>query len=251
MRVEHNAEETNAEDDEAQGIGDIHLATEAWPRCPALFFVHDARAATDEPLVAPSIVGYVAVDHLCARRLEGLPPERCHVVYNAVDLSRFLETRRRPRARPRRALLYMGHAPQHRFVRVLERACEQRRLKLERMMLARHEHPEPEKRLGRFDVCFARGRSAMEAMAAGLGVICCGYEGLGPFVTRQNFDAARRYNFGRGLLTEPHSVEAVHARLDTWRPDEVAAVTARLRSRCSLSDLVDTLEALYERARRE
>ena len=224
------------------------LAIEAWPRSPALFFVHDARAPADEPLVAPSIVHHLAIDHLCARRLTGLPPERCHVVYNAVDTTRFVVTRRRPRRRPRRALLFMGHAPDYGFVRVVKRACRDRRLSLERMMLAGREQQEPEKHLGRFDLCFARGRSAMEAMASGLGVICCGSEGLGPLVTPENFEEARRYNFGRGLLSEPHTIEGVHARLDGWRRDEVAAVTERLRSECSLPGLVETLEALYEQA---
>jgi len=62
----------------------------------------------------------------------------------------------------------MGHAPSYGFVDVLEQACEDRGIALDRMTLAENEDPEPEKRLRRYDVCFARGRSAMEAIASGL-----------------------------------------------------------------------------------
>ena len=91
----------------------------------------------------------------------------------------------------------------------------------------------------------------MEAIASGLGVICCGMEGLGPFVTPETYEQARRYNFGRGLLQEPHTVDGVLARLGAWQRDAVRAVTDRLRAECALPDLVDELETLYSRVRRE
>ncbi len=221
------------------------MAIDAWPETPALFFVHDALAPTDEPLVAPSIVHWIAVDHLCLKRLSHLPRERCSVIYNAVNLERFVVTRKRPRKRPRRALLFMGHAPAYDFVEVLERACAGRRIRLQRLTLAEHEVDAPEAHLGRYDLCFARGRSAMEAMASGLGVICCGSEGLGPLVTAAGFDEARRFNFGRALLTDAHTVEGVGERLARWQRDDVAAVTERVRQACALAQLVESLEALY------
>ena len=70
-----------------------------------------------------------------------------------------------------------------------------------------------------------------------------------PFVTPDTYEEARRYNFGRGLLTHPHTVDAVCARLDAWQRDAVQAVSERLRRECSLTDLVGTLERLYARVR--
>ena len=45
--------------------------------------------------------------------------------------------------------------------------------------------PEPETILGQYDVVFAKGRCAWEAMACGVAVVVCDTWGIGPLVTRQ------------------------------------------------------------------
>lgn len=221
------------------------LALERWPSVPTLFFVHDAWADTDAPLVHDAVAAYVAVDDLCAVRLTDVHARRTHVIPNAVDLDRFRVARRRPRRRPRRALLFMGHAPDMGFVPALEEACGRHRIRLSRLALGEAPDDAPETKLGAYDLCFARGRSALEAMASGLGVICVGYEGLGPLVTPAVFDAARRLNFGRGLLEHVVTPDAVSARIAAWDRSAVAAVTARVRGTCGLPHFVDRLLALY------
>ncbi len=55
---------------------------------------------------------------------------------------------------------------------------------------------DPERILPRYDLVFAKGRCALEAMAAGCAVIVCDAVGLGEMVTHGSVEEMRRWNFG-------------------------------------------------------
>ena len=59
----------------------------------------------------------------------------------------------------------------------------------------------PELLLSQFDLVFAVGRSAIEAMASGCAVIVADRYGLGGLVTEMNFSAYRDANFAYGITT--------------------------------------------------
>jgi hypothetical protein len=93
----------------------------------------------------------------------------------------------------------------------------------------RNSQSQPEELLGRYDVVFAKGRSALEAAAVGAAVVLCDALGLGPMVNSREFDAQRSLNCGARLLRDPVSVEGVVARLERYDPGDAAEVTRRLR----------------------
>jgi hypothetical protein len=102
--------------------------------------------------------------------------------------------------------------------------------------------------LPRYDLVFAKARSAHEALAVGAAVIACDERGLGPVVTAANYDRLRRLNFGFRCLDAPVSVDGVLAAIDRYDPVDAAAVTQRVRDEAGLEHALDDIEAVYGHA---
>ena len=49
----------------------------------------------------------------------------------------------------------------------------------------------PELLLPKYEIVFAKGKAAMEAMAVGTAVILCDFSGVGPMVSSTRFDVPR------------------------------------------------------------
>jgi hypothetical protein len=98
----------------------------------------------------------------------------------------------------------------------------------------------------RYDLVFARGRSAMEAMAAGAAVVLCDQEGLGPVVDGGNVERLLGVNFGLAALCEPATAERVGERIEGYDPAGAAAAGDWIRSRCGLESALDRLMTVYE-----
>ena len=225
------------------------IAVLTFPTAPALSFCHGWIPWEEQPLLFPSVLGYVAVDHVCRDRLifeHGIPPEQIRVLLNFVDTERF-----RPRpdlpAAPRRALAF-GHLFRHdSSFATLRTACSEAGIELD---VAGFETGQvlrsPEMELGRYDLVFAKARAALEAMAVGTAVILCGPRGLGPMVTPEEWDRLRVLNFGVRTLTLPLDVANVLSQIRRYNPAGVAAISSRVRSEANLSDAVDRLIDLYQ-----
>src|SRR5690606_5501544 len=106
----------------------------------------------------------------------------------------------------------------------------------------------PEEVLGKYDVVFAKGRAALEALACGCSVVVCDERGLGPMVNTENFEETRAENFGFPLMTELNEPAKILDRLKTYDAVDSAAVTAKVRETCGLQHTADALEALYVEA---
>lgn len=232
--------------------GQHHLeAMEAmlrFPSVPALFVCHGWLPWPEAPPRFPSLLRYVAVDHLRRDRLvleHGIPESRVTILHNFVDLDRF-----RPRPplppRPRRALLLSNQASAETFVPAVERACAASGLEL---TVAGHaagrSMPSPEESLGSFDLVFARGRTALEAMAVGAAVILCDVEGGGPLVRSSNFDSLRDLNFGLGTLRPPVTEERLRAEIERYDPEDAERVRDRVRREAGRREAVERLAGLY------
>lgn len=232
--------------------GQHHLeAMEAmlrFPGVPALFVCHGWLPWVEAPPRFPSLLRYVAVDFLRRDRLvleHGIPEDRVRIVHNFVDLDRF-----RPRPplpqRPRRALLLSNQASVLTFVPAVTRACVASGLELTVAGHAAGRPTErPEELLGSFDLVFARGRTAMEAMAVGAAVILCDVEGDGPLVDPDNFASLRDLNFGMGTLRPPVSEERLRAEIRRYDPEKAAEVRDRVRREAGRREAVEHLVALY------
>lgn len=232
--------------------GQHHLeAMEAmlrFPSVPALFVCHGWLPWPEAPPRFPSLLCYVAVDRLRRDRLvleHGISEDRVTILHNFVDLDRF-----RPRPplpqRPRRALLLSNQASVETFVPAVERACAAAGLEL---TVAGHAAGQsvqsPEDLIASFDLVFARGRTALEAMAVGAAVILCDLEGCGPLVGTANFDALRDLNFGLGTLRPPVQEERLRTEIQRYDPEEAARVRDRVRRECGRSEAVARLIELY------
>lgn len=233
--------------------GQHHLQAMAamlrFPAVPAIFVCHGWLPWQEAPPRFPSIRRYVAVDTLRRDRLvleHGIAPQMVRIVENFVDVDRF--ARRIPPlpSQPRRALLFSNQAGQNPLSSVVREVCGARGLELETVGV-RSGRPvsDPEAILPEFDVVFARGRSALEAMAVGAAVILCDVEGDGPLVTSEDFDRLRALNFGLGALRSPLDAGRLAAALDRYDASDAARVCEQVRSRCGLPSAVEHLSRIY------
>ena len=105
---------------------------------------------------------------------------------------------------------------------------------------------EPESVLGAYDVVFAKGRCALEALATGCAVIVADFSGLGGLVRSENVECMRRLNLGvRTMQAGPVTEDSVDRELQRYCPRDAAAVTQRIRSEAGLSAAVDRLLEIY------
>jgi hypothetical protein len=221
----------------------------AFPGVPAVTVCHGWDGWDETPVAFPRILRYVAVDHTCRDRLvheHGISEDRVRVVFNFVDLDRF-----RPRSplppRPARALVFGNSAAERQpHVAAIQHACAAHNIPVD-LVGAGSGNPSshPEEVLPRYDVVFAKAKSAIEAMAVGNSVILCDAAGTGPLVTSANFDELRRLNFGRRALREPASAAAVGRELARYDPDDAAAVSHRIRTTAGREAVADQLVQLY------
>lgn len=232
--------------------GQHHLPTMtallAWPGVPAVSFCHGWLPAEELPPRHPRILRYVAVDRLRRERLvseEGIAPERVEVLPNFVDLGRF-----RPRPplphRPRRALVFSNQAAEGGWVEAVRAACRGFGVAVDLAGVASGRVSErPEELLPGYDLVFARGRAAMEAMAVGAAVVLCDMEGAGPLVTRAEVERLRDANFGLAALAAPATVRHLAEQIGRYDAADAADVSAWVRRHADAERVLDRLVEIY------
>jgi len=233
-------------------IFDAAAACLRFPRTPAVYACHGWRPWLETPLVLASVRRYVAVSQLTRDRLltAGVPSERVTIIPNFVDFERF-PRRRDPRVRVRRALVYGNgwSADSPAFLAIRE-ACLSRGFELEGAGYAfGRPTAQPGELLPGFDVVFALGRSALEAMACGSAVILAGPDGFGGAISRQSFAAQRAANFGLAVLVgQSVTAERVGEALDSYDAADVAALGDLVRAEAGVGTAVDRWEEQYRLA---
>lgn len=219
-----------------------------FPGVPALFVSHDWSSWNDEPPRFPRILRYVAVDATNRDRLvveNAIPEERVRLLLNWVDLERFQPRGRLPE-RPRRALVFSNQARGATFLPAVEEAC--RRAGLELGVVGQgngRSVTRPEEVLGGYDLVFAKGRAALEALAVGTAVVLCDLHGLGPLVTRADLDALRVLNLGVRTLRDPVTPEGLLREIRRYDARDAAEVSRRVRETAGMEESLDGLLELY------
>ena len=217
------------------------------PRVPCIFICHDFVHDSDAPPIFPRVLRYIAVDENCRRRLlrHHVPEHRIRVVSNGVDLSRFAPRPALP-SRPARALIFSNYASERTHLGAVRQACQRTGIMVDVIGARAGVLSErPESILGQYDIVFAKGRCALEALAVGAAVILCDWPGSGPLVTVANVDRLRRWNFGWPELRGPLSPAALVREIDRYDPDDAAAVSRRVREEFSLDAMVEELMRIY------
>ncbi len=233
--------------------GQAHLETMTallhFPGVRALYMCHGWLPWQAAAPRFPRIHRYVAVDHLCRERLvseAGVPIGDVELLPNFVDLRRFVQRDPLP-PRPTRALVFGAEAGEDTYVPMVRAACAAAAIPRVDAVGYREGNvtAAPERLLGEYDLVFAKGRSALEALAVGCAVVLCGGRGVGPMVTRANVDQLREVNLGIRALVEPMATVSLAHAIAGYDPRDAAATSAHVRSVADSETIVDRLVALY------
>lgn len=218
-----------------------------FPQTPAIAFCHGVVPWEETPLKFPRILRYIAVSNCCRDRLleYGVSLRGIKVLLNFVDLQRF-----RPRpplpSRPTRALVFCNVACEANYLGTVREGCHRAGLEVDVLGAnAGRPHPRPEEVLPQYDLVFAKGRAAIEALAVGAAVITCDGAGLGNLVTTANFHAFRELNFGLKTLNNPFEPEAILKEIEKYNTDDAQEVSTRIRLVANREEAIDQLVMLY------
>ncbi len=219
------------------------------PTTPAIYVCHGSTPWEEAAPRFPRILRYVAVDHACRDRLvieHAIPPDRIRVILNFVDLERF-----KPRAQlppnPLRALVVSNQASEETHTGAVRLACERAGITLNVVGKAMgNVSAQPESLLGNYDIVFAKGRAALEALAVGAAVVLCDAAGAGPMVTTQNVAELRPLNFGIRALHEPLTAEVIAREIARYDPADAADVSRFIRGTAGREGVIDELLSLYQ-----
>ncbi len=224
------------------------LAAMHWPTVPVVSFCRGPYLWQEAPCRAPNVVRYVAVDEACLDRLvklEGIPNEKVELVLNGIELQRFQARAALP-DRPLKALIFSNYASEENFIPVVRSACNTQGISLSVIGAGSgNTVSNPEKALGEYDMVFAKGKAALEALAVGCSVIVADTAGLGPLVTMQNFNSLRRLSFGNPCMTKAFSVENVIEAIRQYSASDSNNISKVVRETCGLEHTVEQLEKVY------
>jgi hypothetical protein len=233
--------------------GHHHLETMAallrFPAVPAVYFCHGSIPWEEKPPRFPRILRYVAVDYACRDRLimeSGVPQDRVTMLPNFVDLERFKPRGPLP-SRPKRGLVFSNHASERSSIPAVRQACAHHGIKLDVVGVnAGRACDRPEDILGRYDIVFAKGRAALEALAVGTAVVLCDKRGLGPLVTSTELDYLRSHNLGLRVMGDPVEVDALDQQIARYDHQDAAKVSRMIRASAGRDAVVDQIISIYE-----
>ncbi|MEO6292119.1 MAG: glycosyltransferase [Burkholderiaceae bacterium] len=221
-----------------------------FPDVPALYMCHGWLPWEEDAPLVPSVRRYVAVDDLCFERLNsvcGIPASRIQVIRNAVKMSTFAPRAELP-VRPKSALVFSNHPAQNPAVDIIRRACLA--FGMERVdtmgAVANTSVARPQEVLGAYDVVFAKGRSALEALAVGCAVVVCDIGRLGEMVTSDNVEQLRRLNFGVRTIQQPLTEEGLQQQLLRYQAHDMPAVQRYIRQNADFDAFFKQILALYD-----
>ncbi|MEM7147279.1 MAG: glycosyltransferase [Verrucomicrobiota bacterium] len=230
---------------------DAMSAITALPNVPAIYHSHGSIWKECLPL-HPQIYQYVTVSRFQAERHlveSNLSAKNITVIPNGIEIARFPTVRDLP-DRPKTALVYNRAAhKEHALTQTIETACRELGIKTDIIGLSSgNTIDNPEEVLPTYDVVFASGLSAMDAIACGCAVSILGRESCGSLVTDENFDRFREANFTIPANATPTTVADITRELSRYSADATRKATARMRCEGDFETVVDQLVDIYEKA---
>lgn len=224
-------------------------AIACFPTVGAVYVCHDWTAWFDEPPRADQIRLFGGIsDHALERLMtrSGVVQSDTRRLRNWVDLKRFRPTRNPP-ARPARALALSNYMSEANVLPQIRQACDQLGIELSTAgAWMGGQLPDPASVLGEFDLVFARGRTALEAMASGAAVVQVDKWGLAGLVTPESFMSQSRANFGLRAESRQVTIEALIGEIERYAADAVSAVTQLARDVHGLDSAVDEIVKVYD-----
>ena len=211
---------------------------------PAIFVCHDFNAWHDFPPDLPSIRKYVALGRTSASRmtyLAGISSDKIVTIANGVDTDRFRPGLGLP-AKPAKALAFCRSLE---FAAIVQEACQKRGLILDLVGAAAGLEQCPEQLIPKYDLVFASGRTAQEALVCERAVICCDQRGLAGLMTTESF-ASWGYNLGLASLRKELSVDNLINEIDKYDPVTCSEFATRTNQTRGMSRCVAKYIKLYK-----
>lgn len=222
-----------------------------FPGVPAICVAHGWQPWQEIPLKHPRVLRYIAVDRPTletAIEKYDVPAERISVVPNFVDLGRFAQRPALP-ALPRHALVFSNRASEGTYVPAVREACARKGISLSVAGAASGRVlRSPESVLGQYDLVFAKGRAALEALAVGNALVVCDAFGAGPMVTTENVVQLRTLEGDYMRFYTPLSTDALVRQIERYDPADAAEVTRWIRSVAGVDQAVPHIVAAYRAA---
>jgi hypothetical protein len=237
--------------------GHHHLQTIAalsyFVKVPAIYYCHGVRPWVEQVPLHPRIRHYVMMCEWMVSPNEmefGVPRSRMTVISNFVNMNRFSEVRKPP-DKLRRALLFGNKGFGESELLRLERACSEQGISLDKVGYPYGNPKErPEAFLPDYDLVFAIGRCAVEAIACGCAVIPVVPGQAGQLVTTENFADWVFSNFSPVYGTCATQIDGnwLRAELKKYSPADTSEVSARLRKENDLNSAISKIESIYQTA---
>ena len=217
---------------------------------PAIYYCHGWIPWVEEVLLHPRIWRYVMMCEWMVPTVAtefDIPREKVVAVPGFINTTRFSEVRQ-PKHKLAKALLYGNSPLQRDEISALEKACLTLGISLEKAGYAYGNPRErPESFFLDYDLVFAIGRSASEAIAAGCAVITLVAGQAGRLVTPDNFEEMLSTNFIPIYGTSAGRIgcDWLKKELEKYSPTSTHQVTQEFRRKYNLVDGVTRLEELY------
>jgi len=225
------------------------LACLRFPSAPLVYQCHSATIWQALPPKIPNLSKILSVSAACTEVLvnnAGFSLDQISRTFNFVDTTIYQPRESLPQ-RPAKALIFSNYADETNYVPAVRTACERFGIMLDVVGMASGSPcTNPEQILRSYDIVFARGRAAIEAMAVGCAVILCDHEGVGPMVVPENIASLKNWNFGFRVLTQPHDPAYLQQQIELYDRSKAKAVQDYVRQELSLCDAVDVLEKHYD-----
>ncbi len=222
---------------------------------PAIYHCHGALPWQERPPKHPRILRYFTTSENLRERIameNGIDYSRIEVIKSYVDLNRFRKREKTLPASPKSALVFSRGFASGEAQRPIREACE--RLKIE-VTFAGYDVGEPvtapEKVLPQYDIVFATGRSAMEAVACGCGLILADGIRSGPLITPDSLEGARNANFCLPLTLGRTTPERIGHALAQYDPVKCNETSEKLRAEIGMEKVMEKLISAYDQVREE
>lgn len=228
---------------------ELMLALLYFPNTPAVFVGHDRFAWYAVPPKSSRLFRYLTPSKNIADGFiheHNIPENKSMIVPNSVDTQKFKSRPPLP-DKPKRALVFSNSATPTGYPLIIRQVCAKYNMTLDLFGSGVGNQVNcPENLLPQYDLVFARGRCALEALAVGCAVILCDIEGLGQLVTINNVENLRYNNFGWRTLQNPITSENITTEILKYDASDAEKVSQYIRSVSSLEKMTHELVAIFD-----
>ncbi len=216
-----------------------------WPSIPAIYVCHDFTAWHDEPIYHPNIIKYIGVGRLTQSRIHqalNISSDQIFLIHNSFNESLFKQIRNLP-IKPLSCLIYSKYPN---IDKIIMPECKRLGLKVDIAGSGFGEQvAAPENILSQYDIIFASGMGAIEALASGAAVIVCDGRGAFGMITTSNYKYAQEHNFGLKTLDLELSPGFVEDNINKYNREDAKLVSKLVRQESQWKNKVFVWEEIY------